>query len=101
MEKVGFSPIFFNEKVTPQSNSENTPHNVQQDFSTFLSKAIDEVNEAELAADKATAQLVNNETTNLHDVMIAAEKASVTMQVTLEVRNKVIEAYQEVMRMPL
>ena len=36
---------------------------------------------------------------NLHNVMITAEKASVTMQTTLEIRNKVVEAYQEIMRM--
>ena len=36
---------------------------------------------------------------DLHDVMIAAEKASVAMQLTLQVRNKLVEAYQDVMRM--
>jgi flagellar hook-basal body complex protein FliE len=36
---------------------------------------------------------------NLHQVMITAEKASVTLQTTLEIRNKVVEAYQEIMRM--
>lgn len=36
---------------------------------------------------------------DLHDVMIAAEKASVAMQLTVQVRNKLVEAYQDVMRM--
>ncbi|MOA27281.1 Flagellar hook-basal body complex protein FliE [compost metagenome] len=36
---------------------------------------------------------------DLHDVMIAAEKSSVAMQLTLQVRNKLVEAYQEIMRM--
>ena len=36
---------------------------------------------------------------DLHDVMIAGEKASVAMQLTLQVRNKLVEAYQDVMRM--
>jgi len=39
------------------------------------------------------------ENVELHDVMIASQKASITLQATMEVRNKVVEAYQEIMRM--
>lgn len=46
-------------------------------------------------------RLVTGKTTDLHQVMIAAEKASLTLQTTLEIRNKVVEAYQEVMRTQL
>lgn len=102
MEQIGLTPVFFNQKITPQpDNGNTTPHQVQQNFSTMLSEALNTVNEAQVASDRQTEKLINGEAINLHDVMIAAEKASVTLQVTLEVRNKVIEAYQEVMRMPL
>lgn|SRR5690554_2352197 len=104
MEQVGLTSLFSNQNVTSQlSQSENnkTPHEIQQQFSHMLSDAIQKINDTQIASDRETEKLINGQTTNLHDVMIAAEKASVTLQVSLEIRNKVIEAYQEVMRMPL
>ena len=46
-----------------------------------------------------TNKLINGENVELHEVMIAAQKASITLNATIEIRNKVIEAYQEIMRM--
>lgn len=104
MEQVGLTSLFSNQNVTSQlSQSENnkTPHEIQQQFSHILSDVIQKINDTQIVSDRETEKLINGQTTNLHDVMIAAEKASVTLQVSLEIRNKVIEAYQEVMRMPL
>lgn len=101
MEQVGLTSLFSNQKVASQPDNKNTPHNVQQQFSQMLNDAIQKVNDTQVASDRETEKLINGQTTNLHDVMITAEKAAVTLQVSLEVRNKIIEAYQEVMRMPL
>jgi flagellar hook-basal body complex protein FliE len=57
------------------------------------------VNEAQLKSDIETKKLISGKTENLHNVMIAAEKASVALHTAVEIRNKAIEAYQEVMRM--
>ena len=46
-----------------------------------------------------TEKLINGGNVDLHEVMIAAQKASVTLSATMEVRNKAVEAYQEIMRM--
>ncbi|WP_332308704.1 flagellar hook-basal body complex protein FliE [Halobacillus mangrovi] len=43
--------------------------------------------------------MARGEVDDLHNVMIASQKASITMQTTVEVQNKVIEAYKEMMRM--
>lgn len=43
--------------------------------------------------------MANGENVDLHQVMITAQKASITLQAALEIRNKVVEAYQETMRM--
>ncbi|MGB3261796.1 flagellar hook-basal body complex protein FliE, partial [Paenisporosarcina sp.] len=51
--------------------------------------------------DKLTNQLVTGEVKDIHEVMIASQKASLSLQLTVQVRNKVVEAYQEVMRMQL
>nr|WP_234987287.1 flagellar hook-basal body complex protein FliE [Bacillus sinesaloumensis] len=72
---------------------------VQKEFSSFLKDAINNVNEAQQTSDKMTQKLINGEDVDLHQVMISSEKASVSLQATLQIRNKVIEAYQEIMRM--
>lgn len=46
-----------------------------------------------------TNKLARGENVDLSQVMIASQKASITMQATLEIRNKAVEAYQEMMRM--
>ncbi|HWI49665.1 MAG TPA: flagellar hook-basal body complex protein FliE, partial [Rummeliibacillus sp.] len=61
--------------------------------------AISAVNDSQIASDKMTDKLVNGENVELHDVMISAQKANITLNTALQVRNKVVEAYQEIMRM--
>lgn len=80
-------------------NVRSTPFEAQQSFSKMLKESINKVNEAQIQSDKMTEKLVLGENVDLHEVMIASQKASVTLQATIEVRNKVIEAYQEIMRM--
>jgi flagellar hook-basal body complex protein FliE len=70
-------------------------------FSTVLKDAINQVNDTQIASDKATNTLIKGGDIELHDVMIAAEKSSIMLQTTIEVRNKVVEAYQEIMRMSM
>lgn len=70
-------------------------------FSRFLGEMIDKVNSSQGASDKAIQQLVTGETKSLHEVMIAMEKASISFQFVSQVRNKAVEAYQEIMRMPV
>ena len=72
---------------------------VHQQFSSYLKDALNEVNNSQITSNELTRKLVNNEGVELHDVLIAQQKASVALQLTMEVRNKGIEAYQEIMRM--
>ncbi|MGC4375632.1 flagellar hook-basal body complex protein FliE [Fictibacillus sp. Mic-4] len=67
-------------------------------FAHILNTMIHKVNDSQIQADQAAEQLVTGKATDLHQVMIASEKANITLQTALEIRNKVIEAYQEVMR---
>ena len=57
------------------------------------------MNQTQIESDKLTEKLALGQDVDLHQVMIASQKASITTQLTLEVRNKAIEAYQEMMRM--
>lgn len=68
-------------------------------FESFLKEAIQSVNSLSKEADRQSAALVSGQTSDIHQVMIASEKASIAMQMTIQVRNKVIDAYHEIMRM--
>lgn len=67
-------------------------------FGEVLNKAINKVNAAELKADAVTRGYLGGEVEDLHQVMIAVREAELTMQLALEVRNKFVEAYQEISR---
>lgn len=71
----------------------------QTKFKDELKEALESVNQLQKESSLKTQQLATGEVEDLHEVMIAAQKASITLQATVEVRNKVIEAYQEIMRM--
>jgi len=67
----------------------------------FLKAAIDNVNTKQYESDVMTQKLIMGENVELHDVMITAQKATIALNATMEVRNKVVEAYQEIIRMPV
>ena len=61
-----------------------------------MKNAISEVNAAQVQSDTATERFIKGDQIDLHEVMIVAQKASITMQTALEIRNKAVEAYQEI-----
>lgn len=79
--------------------SPSTPYEAQKSFASVLKQSIEKVNEAQIQSDVMTQKMARGENVDLHQVMVASQKASVTLQATMEIRNKVIEAYQEIMRM--
>jgi flagellar hook-basal body complex protein FliE len=97
MEKISFGTVQSTGALTPSSKP--TPYEAQQSFQNFLTDALEKVSDTQKESNAATQALMNGNMDNLHQVMITAEKASVTLQTTLEIRNKVVEAYQEIMRM--
>ena len=69
-------------------------------FSGLMKSAVDQVNETQQASGKLkTAFEMGDPNVSLADAMIASQKASVAFQATLQVRNKLVQAYEEVMRM--
>lgn len=70
------------------------------DFGSMLMDVLKEVNTSQQEAASIQDDLfTNRRPVEYHDVMIAVEKASTTMQLTMAVRNKLLEAYQEINRM--
>ncbi|MCB0368880.1 MAG: flagellar hook-basal body complex protein FliE [Bdellovibrionales bacterium] len=72
---------------------------VGKSFSDTLNDAIYHVNQLQKASDKADQDLATGKTDNVADVMIAAEKADIALRVMVQVRNKIIDAYNEIMKM--
>lgn len=70
-------------------------------FGKFLEEMVSKVNDQQTAADKSIQSMATGESKGLHEVMLAVEKASVSFQLLTQVRNKAVEAYQEIMRMPV
>ena len=68
-------------------------------FAGALEKMVSEVNQKQVAAGQAVHDLQSGQSASLHQTMIAMEEASVSFQLMVEVRNKVLESYQELMRM--
>jgi flagellar hook-basal body complex protein FliE len=67
-------------------------------FQEMLKGALNSVNDAQFEADEAVKQVLSGKSANIHETMIALQKADVSLKLMLEVRNKILEAYQEVMR---
>ena len=68
-------------------------------FSNVLANAVQEVNSTMTAADVAKQKLMTGETGNVHQAMIAVQESSVAFSLMVEVRNKLVDSYQELMRM--
>lgn len=70
-------------------------------FAEWLKKALEELNESQLKADRVALGFLSGQVKDLHQVVIAMEEARIMMSLAVEVRNKLVEAYQEVWRMQI
>lgn len=68
-------------------------------FQDMFKNALDEVNDMQIQSDKLTDDFASGKTDDIHNVMITAEKANISLQFALQVRNKALDAYNEIMRM--
>lgn len=73
--------------------------NEQQSFGQWLNKSIENVNKLQQEGDASAAKLLTGQNTDIHGTMIAMQKATISMNLMLEVRNKIISAYDEIKRM--
>jgi len=83
------------QKVNPDANAKEVEG---MSFADTLSESLSKVNDLQKEADKAIEDFASGETRNIHETMIAVGKADLAFRLTMQVRNKIVEAYQEVMR---
>ena len=70
-------------------------------FNEFLNNAINEVSALEKQADSIAEEFAIGKTDNIHQVMIASQKADIALQFTMQVRNKILDAYNVIMRIQI
>ncbi len=74
------------------------PMQTEQTFQGYLKDALQELNTMQNESDVAFERLLTGDI-EFHDAMIVAEKANLALQLTMSIRTKLLEAYQEIMRM--
>jgi flagellar hook-basal body complex protein FliE len=68
-------------------------------FADILKNSFQQVNEHQLQADQAIRELVSGRSKNIHETLLAVERADSSLKLMMQVRNKVLDAYREIMRM--
>ncbi|HLS07200.1 MAG TPA: flagellar hook-basal body complex protein FliE [Bacillota bacterium] len=98
IENINRLSMVSSPQSTRQPSIQDTPVK-RQSFANHLQTALEHVDHLQKLSDEKTKQMVNGEITDLHDVMITAQKASLTLETTVQIQRKVIDAYNEIMRM--
>ncbi len=84
------------------SSNKKIETEASSDFGVMLKQSIDSVNETQQTSGKLSKAFeMGDSDTSLAEVMIASQKASVSFQAMLQVRNKLVDAYKDVMNMPI
>ncbi|MHA6251300.1 flagellar hook-basal body complex protein FliE [Oceanobacillus sp. CAU 1775] len=96
--------INFNPQVGLQNEAISkvtTPATTQSNFGEILKGTIENLNNVQNESDRMTNALASGNAQDLHQVMIAAQKASITLETTVQFQQKAIDAYNEIMRMQI
>ena len=101
IELNGIRPMQVQESpISPErAPSEVSPSG--DSFADMLTQAVSGVDESMKASEQAVQSFIAGETDNVHDVMISMQKAQLSFQMMVEVRNKAIETYNEISRMQI
>jgi flagellar hook-basal body complex protein FliE len=84
-----------------QAQDTSTPHSAGKKIVSSFQKMFDEVNTEHLKAEKMVNEMVAGKNKDVSGTMIAMEKADVSGRLLMAVRNKIVNAYEEIMRMPV
>jgi flagellar hook-basal body complex protein FliE len=94
---IGPGPMHDTNKIAQKLDK-----SVQKDGASFqetVSKYVNEVNDLQLKAGESIENFATGKVENLHEVMIAMSKAEVSFKFMMETRNKLVDAYNEIMKM--
>ena len=95
IQSIGTNSILNNISNTTEEKTNGTS------FSNVLSDAISKVNDSEVNANNKIESLIKGEDVEMHEVMLAMQESVLSLQALIEVRNKTVEAYQEISKLQL
>ena len=93
IDPINVGMAIFNTNAAQQNNA--------VDFSSWLETQVQEVNQQILTSENKLEDLATGQYNNLHDVMMSLEKAKLSFELVVQVRNKLLEGYQDIMRMQI
>jgi flagellar hook-basal body complex protein FliE len=92
---TSIQPLIYEPRTAARSTSEPQ----QGGFTEVLRDAIDQVEQLQASSNQQVGGLLSGDRSDVHNVMIAIEKADVAFQLMMQVRNKIVNAYQQVSQM--
>lgn len=98
IKKIGLNQALSITSSTGSSRIAGSSDASSGEFSKLLKKSIDELNQVQETSDKALADMASGQLKDLHQAAIAIGKAETSMKLMLEVRNKALSAYKEILR---
>ncbi len=98
---MDITPLIGNNLPLPLNKNTSEVSQAKNAFTEILNSTIEQVNQSDLKGDKAIIELNTGSAKNLHEVMIAAEEADISIRMLVQMRNKALEAYNEIMRMQI
>lgn len=111
--KAGIGPNGFSEKLINtlreirgegEKIAENLSPDTKKDgpsFTDHLQQGVTDVNAMQIKSDRMAMELATGKTGNIHETMLAATQAELSFNLMVQIRNKALEAYGEIMRMPV
>jgi flagellar hook-basal body complex protein FliE len=87
--------------LPPISDKKKSQEKSGASFGNMLKNYLQDVNKLQKEADKTIQNLAVGNEKNIHETMIAIEKADISFRLMMQIREKIIKAYEEIIRMPL
>lgn len=88
-------------RLTPDVSASKTTADVTKSFEDTLSGFINNVNDLQNTANTAMDKMASGQNADVHEVMVAMEKAKVSFDMLLQIRNKMLDAYKQIMQMQM
>lgn len=99
IESIGFTPMVPATVGTANVNATARTQESGDDFGSLVLDGLDKLEQVQDRSDSLAVKAATGDLTSIHDYTIAATEASVTTQLTVAVRNRCVEAFNEIMRM--
>jgi flagellar hook-basal body complex protein FliE len=101
IDKISSNPVSLIKAAQPANVTEIGANDLGKQFGAFLNEAIGNLNTQQATVEQLNQSFIKGELSDVHQLTIASEKATLGLELTVQVRNRIVEAYQEVMRTQL